>query len=268
MFRVSYAEGFQRPPIYGRVLTYQIDVTDTLFAQPAFHNLEKTERVRAAEFGIRRYSDRFTTDLLFFYQEGHNLARNGYLTQTDQTIWRYGYENAPGRAMSLWGIQGTIGDDILDFDLSKNRPEAGAVTAHLDFYFQYTRGREWFGYGLPATRDIRSFPRWMTQFRLSLRARKWEFTISSNRQNHILSSATVYQDFYGRETVLTKYPAYRTWDAMLQVYLSQNFLLYLHFKNLFNRHYAGIDATGTQDDLLYNPQPGRMFRVGVNYNMD
>lgn len=93
-------------------------------------------------------------------------------------------------------------------------------------------------------------------------------TVSSTRQNHILSSAAVYQDFYERETVLTKYPAYRTWDAMFRVYLSQNFLLYLHFKNLFNQHYAGIDATGTQDDLLYNPQPGRTFRIGVNYNMD
>jgi len=267
MFRASYAEGFRRPPVFGRVQSYQIEVSDTLSAKPFFHNLEKTERIRTAEFAIRRYSGRFTTDLLFFYQEAHDLARNGYLTQTDQT-WRYGFEHAPGRALSMWGIQGTIGDDILDFDLRKNKPEPDAITAHLDFYFQYARGREWFGYGLPATKDVRNFPRWMTQFRLSLQAQKWELTVSSIRQNHILSSAAVYQDFFERETVQTKYPAYRTWDMMLRLYLSENFLLYVHFKNLFNQHHAGIDATGTQDDLLYNPQPGRIFRLGVNYNMD
>ena len=37
---------------------------------------------------------------------------------------------------------------------------------------------------------------------------------------------------------------------------------------MFNKRYAGLDATGTPDDLLYNPQPGRQIRLGVNYNMN
>ena len=164
--------------------------------------------------------------------------------------------------MTIWGIQGTVGDDILDFDLRKDKPEDQTVRAHFEFYFQYSRGMERFGYGLPGVEDVRNFPRWITQMRFSLRALKWEFLISSNRQNFILSSAAVYQDFYERETIQRNYPAYRTWDSVLSIYLSKNFRMYAHVKNLFNRRHAGIDATGTPDDLLYNPQPGRMLRYG------
>ena len=267
MLRASYAEGFQRPPAYGKVLTYRINAQDTLLAEPGNHSLHDTERVRSAEFSIRRYTGRFTTDLLFFYQEAHKLSRNGYLKQ-DGSNWSYGFENAPGLAMAIWGIQGSVGDDVLDFDLTKDTPEDGSISAHVDFYFQYSRGREWFGYGLPATGDVRNFPRWITQLRFSLESKHWEFMVSSNRQNGILSSASVYKDFYQRETILKHYPAYRTWDSMLRIYLSKNFLVYAHVRNIFNRHYAGIDATGTPDDLLYNPQPGRMLRFGITYNMN
>ncbi len=267
VLRSSYSEGFRRPSVYARVHSYRIDAQDTLSVQPSEHPLNQTERVRAAEFGLRKYNGQFTTDLLFFYQEAHRLVRNGYLLE-DTPYWTSGFQNAPGLAMSIWGIQGTLGDDIMNFDVSKHTPEKGSVTGHAEFYFQYARGREWFGYGLPATRDVRNFPRWMTQFRFSLRAEKWEFMVNTNRQNAILSSAAVYRDFYQRQFIQLHYPAYRTWDTMLRIYLSQNFLIYAHVRNLFNRHYAGIDATGTADDLLYNPQPGRMLRFGVNYNMN
>lgn len=265
--RANYAEGFRRSPIYGQAHSYRIRYPDTLLLDPGNFNLSTPERVRSAELGLVRYKERFTADILFFYQEARRLARNGYLRNTD-TGWRYGFENAPGLAMSMWGIQGTIGDDILDFNLSRDKPEASEIRGNMEFYFQYARGREWFGYGLPATRDVRNFPRWTTSFRWTLTAQKWEFMISSNRHRDMLSSAVVYRDFYQRQNTLTNYQAYRTWDAMLRIYLSKNFLIYGHVKNMFNRQFAGIDATGTQDDLLYNPQPGRQVRFGVNYNMN
>ncbi|MEZ4921005.1 MAG: hypothetical protein R2792_18030 [Saprospiraceae bacterium] len=55
---------------------------------------------------------------------------------------------------------------------------------------------------------------------------------------------------------------------MLRIYLSNHFLLYGHVTNIFDRKYAGIDATGTIDDLIMNPQMGRIVRFGVNYNMN
>ncbi len=264
--RLNYAEGFQRPSVFDRIQTYRIS-TDTVRAEPFDHDLTRTERVRSLELGLRRYSGRFTADILFFYQEAHNLTRNGYLRQTDNG-WRYGFEQAPGLAMALWGIQGTIGDDILDFDLTKHTPNESEITANIEFYFQYSRGREWFGYGLPSTTDVRNYPRWITQFRLSLHAQKWEFMVSTAGNNTILGSAETYREQYDRAPTNAHYPTYRTWDAMLRIYLSKNFLAYVHVRNIFNRQHAGIDATGTPDDLLYNPQPGRLLRFGVNYDMN
>lgn len=264
--RAVYAEGFRRPSVYARVNTYRID-TAMYAVQSKHHDLDKSEHLRSAEFGVQRNNDGFITDLSFFYQEADHLIRDGYLTP-DDTVWQYGYQNAPGQALSMWGIQGMIGNDVLDFDLNKNKPQTGEITLHAEFYFQYTRGREWFGWGLPATNDVRNFPRWITQFRMSLRAPKWEFILSSNRQNAILSSSAVYRNFFERDAGITHYPAYRTWDVMLRVFLSKNFLVYINGRNIFNRHYAGIDATGTPDDLLYNPQQGRLLRFGVSYNMN
>jgi hypothetical protein len=55
---------------------------------------------------------------------------------------------------------------------------------------------------------------------------------------------------------------------MTRFYLSNHFLVYLQFINIFDRHHAGIDATGTPDDLLFNPQQGRIWKLGVSYNMN
>lgn len=270
-FKVSYAGAFRRPSVYGRVNSYYIDIDSRPFPSAELNGnlLVSTEQIRQAELGIRRYWEDFTADLQFFYQEGRNMARNGYLVKTDFG-WQYGFANSPGLGLQLWGIQGAFGNDILNFDLKQKNaaPGESTITAKLEYYCQYSRGREWFGHGLPATNDVRNFPRWISQFRLSLRAPKWNFMVSSNRQNGIQSSSAVYGDFYQRNTVINRYPAYRTWDFMLRVYLSKHFLLYLHGQNIFNRHYAGIDATGTPDDLLYNPQQGRQLRFGVNYNMN
>lgn len=270
--RASYAESFRRPSVFGNINSYVIDIISdpsNPSARLGGNLLAETERIRQAELGVRRLLEDFTTDLSFFYQEGRNIARNGYLNKEDD-LWKYGFVNSPGLGLALWGIRGTIGNDIMNFDLGgKNKgPEASTVTGKVEYYCQYSRGREWFGYGLPATHDVRNFPRWMSQFRLSFRAPKWNFMVAINRQNGILSSAVVYRDFYERLPQSDHYPAYRTWDLMLRVYLSKHFLLYLHGQNIFNKHYAGIDATGTPDDLLYNPQQGRLLRFGVNYNMN
>jgi hypothetical protein len=45
-------------------------------------------------------------------------------------------------------------------------------------------------------------------------------------------------------------------------------VVYFHVRNVFDNHFAGLDAHGTTEDLQYNPQQGRIWRLGVNYNMN
>lgn len=91
---------------------------------------------------------------------------------------------------------------------------------------------------------------------------------ASNRQTSALSKSIAYRDDYKREVTQERYATFRTWDATARLYLSNHFLVYFYVQNLFNKRYGGLDATGTPDDLLYNPQQGRLIRFGINYNMN
>jgi hypothetical protein len=55
---------------------------------------------------------------------------------------------------------------------------------------------------------------------------------------------------------------------VMRVYLDNHFVVYFQMQNMFNRHFAGLDAYGTPQDLQFNPQQGRIWRLGVNYSMN
>jgi hypothetical protein len=91
---------------------------------------------------------------------------------------------------------------------------------------------------------------------------------ASNRQTSVLSKSVAYRDQYQLLFTKERYPTFRSWDMSTRIFLSNHFLIYMQIQNMFNRRFAGLDATGTPDDLLFNPQQGRIIRFGVNYNMN
>lgn len=60
----------------------------------------------------------------------------------------------------------------------------------------------------------------------------------------------------------------QTIDFVFRRSMSKNFQVYFTMNNVFDRNFSGIDATGTPDDLFFNPQPTRQTRLGINYNMN
>lgn len=85
-------------------------------------------------------------------------------------------------------------------------------------------------------------------------------------------------DFYRRYTPYAacfdaeKYPRYKnkgynTFDFGINVKITDKLLGYIKIKNAFDAHYGGIGAYGHKTDLWYNPQYGRQFRLGINYNI-
>jgi outer membrane receptor for ferrienterochelin and colicin len=83
-----------------------------------------------------------------------------------------------------------------------------------------------------------------------------------------LSQSIFYRDAYKLFSRQERYGKFRTWDVTLRWAFNKNFALQAQILNLFSKQYAGIDATGTTDDMIFNPQHGRLWRVGANYNMD
>lgn len=267
--RANFATGFRRPSMYARTNTYFIvNVGDgTVSASPA--GADATEKMHAWEAGLRYTKNSVRAEGLFFSEKAYRLLRPGYLRQEMGFVapWRYGWENAPGLALSMWGIQGLLTIEnqrvILDGERRKT-----SIAGRTEVFMQYARGKEWLGDNREATADVFNAPRWQFQFRTFFTVNKLELMLASNRQTSVLSKSVIYAAEYERSVTLARYPTFRSWDMMMRLYLSNHFLIYFHVQNIFNRHYAGLDATGTPDDLLYNPQQGRLMRFGVNYNMN
>jgi outer membrane receptor protein involved in Fe transport len=273
----NYALGFRRPSLFniGNTVTYSLPINYIFagdnFFEPNNNWFRKTETVTAYEAGVRYRNGDFRGQISGYVQQTNNLLRNNsieYTTsaQTGDPLLTYGYNNTPGRSSQLYGAQGLFVLERADFDFKSVKKKA-IITSRTEFYIQYARGKEWLSDGTKYT-DIFNMPRWTTQFRSSWRTGKVQLMFASNRQTSVLSKAVTYKTMFQRSTITERYPTFRTWDMMVRTYLDKHFVVYFLLQNMFNRQYAGLDATGTPDDLLYNPQQGRIWRLGVNYNMN
>lgn len=269
-FRANVATGIRHASLYGSFHTYQIVPLAGFTVTPGSRYFE-TEKTYASETAIR-YTTRGGSSLegILFWQEAHRLYRPGYLVDEPGILFSqsYGYKNAPGLALSMWGFQGIARSKSMVAELTFNKKKPILLTNRAEFFIQYARGREWFGYGLPSTNEVRNQPKWNTQFRYYFKAgKKLELVIAVNQQSSALGKSVIFKDQYELPD-RPRLENFSTWDFMSRLYLSNHFLVYFQLINAFDRHASGIDATGTPDDLLYNPQQGRQWRLGVNYNMN
>ncbi len=269
-FRANVATGIRHASIYGGFNSYQIIPAGGFVVTPG-NSSPETEKNYASEAAIR-FTIRNGSSLegLVFWHEAHQLYRPGYLVEEPGIIYSksYGYKNAPGLALAMWGFQGIARAKLDTIPFSFNSKKNIPLICRLELFTQYTRGREWFGYDLPSTNEVRNQPKWHTQFRFYFRAGdKFELVVSSNHQGSSLGKSIIFKDLYQLPEP-PRHEKFTTWDFMSRIYLSKHFLVYFQLINTFNRASAGIDATGTPDDLIYNPQQGRQWRLGVNYNMN
>jgi outer membrane receptor protein involved in Fe transport len=266
--RANASGGFRRPSLYARSASYFYSAND--FVQAGAEGFEKSETTYSGELGIRYARGKLFSEALLFYQRADNLIRNGDLRQEPGIVptSRYGFANAPGRALSHWGIQGLFRSQSFQVQAVAGKKKY-RLSSRNEFFIQYARGREWFGDDKRLFEEVLNMPKWITQFRTIFSINKLQFMLSSNRQTSVLRKSVVYRDrFQLPKQPSERNPTFRTWDMTARIYLSNYFSLYFVGQNIFNRHVSGLDATGTPDDLLYNPQQRRLFRLGASYNMN
>jgi len=268
-FRSNIATGIRHTSAYGNFNSYEIIPSAGYVVNPGYAD-PIAEKNYAAELAVRYTNDQGSyLEGILFWQEANRLSRPGYLVTEPGVLYTtsYGFKNAPGLALSMWGIQGIASSKTVTIPLSLTKKEIPLYT-RAELFIQYIRGREWFGYGLVPTNEIRNQPKRQTQFRYYLKvAKKFEFVMAANQQSSSLSKSVIFKDQY-QLPAQSRLDNFVTWDFMSRLYLSNHFLVYFQLINAFDRHHPGIDATGTPDDLLYNPQQGRQWRLGVNYNMN
>lgn len=266
--RANYAKGIRHISPYYQTNSYYILPENGNLSSEMVTSLSGSEHTRATE-GAIRYDGGFRLEGVFFWQEASDMVRPNQLKINEDGKWIYGYQSIPGPGMKLWGIQGLFrSENATLIDLTGSKRKKMVVSSRMEFYLQYARGKEWLAEGATPLNEVMNQPRWHTQFRIFFRLKQLELMFASNRQTSVLSKSVAYRDLFQLPNTQERYPTFRTWDMSMQLNLSDHFLLYFQLQNMFNRRFAGLDATGTPDDLLFNPQQGRFIRFGVNYNLN
>ncbi|MFN4081647.1 MAG: TonB-dependent receptor plug domain-containing protein [Saprospiraceae bacterium] len=232
------------------------------------------ERGRVSEIGYRRSGRHNRLYLNAFYQEVDGLVRPAGLrgmrdlSPSDSfAIW--GYASGPRRSSSIWGIQAgtTLQNNPKSLYFSMADGRRIPVTLRLAFWMQYAQGKERIAEGEAYLSEIANQPRWMSHTRLSILTSKLQMGMALTRHGKAATAARLYSADYGTPLVLERQAQTRYTDLWARLYLNQHFSAYIILQNVFGKRYAGLDAAASPDDLIYNPQPGRFFRLGVNYNM-
>ena len=272
--RANVSSGFRHGSLYGNFNSFIIDpAVNPVFRLTANAGAGSTESFLGSEIGLRyNISGGSGAEILGFWQQSENLYRPGYLLPGDNNTWYYGYMNAPGKSGTILGAQlisRTGNKTILNIRFSGKTDRYVNITGRSEFYVQYAQGRESHGYNLPDLNFIPNMPSWIVQWRNYIKINKQtELNFAYTHVGDSRSKSVIYRDLYqlgSRPEILGRFS---TVDLTIRVFLSKQFLLYCNIQNLFDREHTGLDASGTPDDLIYNPQPGRFVRLGVNYNMN
>lgn len=211
----------------------------------------KPEKTQNAELGLRwTPSKQLYFDIGGFYSQYENLIGPFQSTQQDSSEvpiqYIQGFTNSDSSQINLYGIQSSY--------LYKSQL--------LDFIFNLTFS---FGdekiLGYSDQSSISQLPRMIRKTRIVIRpTRRISFTfdtiVNSKSKNKVKNDAR------------GDLPRFRTIDVLGNYNINRNFRVFFKIRNIFNKEYAGLNAYDTLDDLIYNPQELRNFRLGMSYRVD
>jgi outer membrane receptor for ferrienterochelin and colicin len=277
----NYATGFRRPPVFAASNSYTLLPDAKISAPEAFNDPEqsgialKLERTQSYEASIAYNIPTLFAEAGGFRQQVFNKISPGHLEEYDTynqgKYWHYGYMSTSGLAQEAWGAFGLIRLQNIETEKIRNRKKERA-SAYLEYFIQYFNGREIRRTGTSSQREVKEIanaPRWLNQFRWSFNpTNNIHLVLASTRMSSTLSQSIFYRDAYKLDGRQERYGKFRTWDMTMRWSFNKNFALQAQILNMFGKEYAGIDATGTTDDMIFNPQHGRLWRIGANYNMD
>ncbi len=253
----SLATAFRAPsPFYG-ANTYLVRSTSfTDFTTNPLPILP--EETESADFGFRfRLNKKVNVNFNFFVNRTNNIISpftNFDFSNPQEVQVLTGFSNDDASESLLYGsqINFTLNDLWEDRDLE------------IRGSFNLSRGREILPFDGGRIESVRMQPLYYGQINTSFRLIKrlylhlnGFFSDDWNNRNFIEAEGT-------REFTSSRY---FNLDFMGRLQLSSSFNAFWKIDNFFNTYYGGIGATGTLDDLAYNPQRSRTFWLGMSYRM-
>lgn len=253
--RGFYGRALRQPPVFYYGQTYLIPKDDVLNLTTPPIPLEP-EITTSYEFGFRWQPISWLhADMSWFSSRTENIIVYKKIEPLQNELLELpvllGYFNFGDTYLDLQGIQGklTIGNPQISNRLL------------FELGFTWSQGEEKLTNQNAPLQYIREFPEWLLKSRVTYQWRSKFYTTLDIR------TAT---DFYANssEPPLRNLDGYTLVDLNFRYHLTRNLQTFFQIRNLFQQEYAGISATGTGDDLQYNPQMGRTVWFGLSYDLE
>ena len=255
--RAFYGKAFRTPiPFYN---------SNSYFISPAnpipiiqTEQILKPEETTSYELGFRwSPNKRFSSDAVLFYTVTDNFISTNLIQDipfTEERDFFFGYSNFGNSKSTLYGLQSSF---IFQNILPDNR-------AYVHFNFTYSNGNEVIPTMLSEQNRVREVPLVIVKNRIFYKP----FSKLSFTTDHIYMSGSGNGNNFAQFVFPTVFKGVYTMDLLMRYELNRNFKIYVKLNNVFNNKYPGLNATNTPDDLLFNPQELRVFRMGMNYKMN
>jgi hemoglobin/transferrin/lactoferrin receptor protein len=136
-----------------------------------------------------------------------------------------------------------------------------------DLHLTFSSGQEQLPNQRGTINRYRMLPGVMLQWRMSARPLKnlyinLEHVAMSGWIRRFVPDARFVEQGFGNMK------GYYALDGIVRYRLSNNFSVFCKVINMFNTQYAGLDPTGSDIDLSYNPQLLRNIQCGVNFRLN
>ena len=248
--RTNFSSAVQLPSSFYRSNSFEISARNNSPIRLAITDL-KPEISQNIELGFRwTPSKELHFDIVGYYSNIKNLigpSLNTRLSPINVPVaYTQGFVNSDSSQFNLYGIQSHY--------IYKSN--------FIDFIFNLTfsLGNEKL-VGFPDQGSVSEQPKMIRKTRLVIRpTRRISFTfdtvVNSKAKNRIKSDSR------------GDLPRFRTIDVLGNYNINRNFRVFFKIRNIFNKEYAGLNAYNMVDDLIYNPQELRNFRLGMSYRIE
>ncbi len=254
-FRGFYGRALRQPPVYYYGQTYLIPKDNILDLTNPSIPLEP-EVTTSYEAGFRWHPLPWLhADMSWFSSRTENFIVYKKIEPLQEELLDLpvllGYFNFGDTYLNLQGIQGklTFGNPVLSNRLL------------YELGFTWSQGEEKLTNQNAPLPFIREYPEWLLKSRVTYQWKSKFYTTLDIR------TATEFRA-NSSEPPLRKLNGYTLVDLNFRYHLTRNFQTFFQVRNLFSQEYAGISATGTGDDLQFNPQMGRTFWLGLSYDLE
>lgn len=228
----------------------------------------RPEEFTSYEIGIRHtFYDKIYVDLSGFYNKVFNLISSSYVDPQDygypQSVHHSGDQtrinvNSEGAESLLYGVQfyGRYNDMFPGYN------------TQLEIGLTFAKGREELPEDGGELNLFRLMPGFQGKAKLSSQPfRRFYFMFLGTWAGKWSRSFMPSQDFYKFEKY-QNIDGYFTLDLTASFLFNKNLSIFYKMTNVFNTDYGGLDATGYDIDLRYNPQLGRCSRFGMTFRLN